>query len=206
VFEQLRQKSSRSADFSAPPSRRSRHPQYGCLPEQIGCCLFQDQSEGSKHPVVYCSRGLTGAEKNYATTEKELLVIVWAILQLRPYLEGKRFVIRTDRNSLRWVLNLADAQGRLSRWRLILFYFDFEVQYSPEKAHHGADTMSGLSSTDPEIMSPHRAIDTEISCFTVDAAAVDTMLLLVENLRDIQSSDSSCCKLFTLFCAQPLVE
>jgi hypothetical protein len=60
---------------------------------QIGCCLFQYQSDGSKHPVRYWSRGLTSAEKNYATTEKERLAIVWAILQLRPYLEGKRFVI-----------------------------------------------------------------------------------------------------------------
>jgi hypothetical protein len=46
--------------------------------------------------------------------EKECLAIVCAILQLRPYLEGKSFVIRTDHNSLRWVLNLADAQGRLA--------------------------------------------------------------------------------------------
>jgi RNase H-like domain found in reverse transcriptase len=58
---------------------------------QIGLCLFQDQPDGSKNPVGYLSRVLTSAEKNYSTTEKE-------------------FVIRTDHNSLRWVLNLADAQ------------------------------------------------------------------------------------------------
>jgi RNase H-like domain found in reverse transcriptase/Reverse transcriptase (RNA-dependent DNA polymerase) len=104
---------------------------------QIGCCLFQDQLDGSKHPVCYWSRVLSSAEKNYSTTEKECLAILWAILQLRPYLDGKRFVIRTDHNSLRWVLNLADAQGRLARWRLQLLEFDFEVQYSPGKAHHG---------------------------------------------------------------------
>jgi hypothetical protein len=173
---------------------------------QIGCCLFQDQPDGSKHPVDYCSRGLTSAEKNYSTTEKECLAIVWEILQLRPYLECKRFVIRTDHNSLRWVLNLADAQGWLARWRLLLLEFDFEVQYSPGEAHHGADTMSRLPSTYPEIMSPHRSIDTEIPCFTVDAAAVDPMLLLVENLRNIQAADLSCCKISTLFGAHPLVE
>jgi hypothetical protein len=66
--------------------------------------------------------------------------------------------------------------------------------------------MSRLPSTDTEIMSQHRSIDTEIPCFTVDSAAVDPMLLLVENLRDIQAADPSCCKLSTLFGAHPLVE
>jgi RNase H-like domain found in reverse transcriptase len=83
--------------------------------EQIGCCLFQEQDGGTRHPVGYLSRGLTSAERNYSTTEKGCLAIVWAVLQLRPYLEGKHFVIRTDYNSLRWVLNLADAQGRLAK-------------------------------------------------------------------------------------------
>jgi hypothetical protein len=80
------------------------------------------------------------------------------------------------------------------------------MQYPPGKAHHGADTMYRLPSTDPEIMSPHRSIDTEIPCFTVDAATVDPMLLLVENLRNIQAADSSCCQLSTLFGAHPLVD
>jgi Integrase zinc binding domain len=53
-------------------------------------------------------------------------------------------------------------------------------------------------------MSPHRSIDTEIPCFTVDAATVDPMLLLVDNLRDIQTADSSCCQLSTLVGAHPL--
>jgi hypothetical protein len=66
--------------------------------------------------------------------------------------------------------------------------------------------MSRLPSTDPEIMSPRRSIDTEIPCFTVDTAAVDPLLLLVENLRDKQAADPSCCKLSTLFGVHPLVE
>jgi RNase H-like domain found in reverse transcriptase len=39
---------------------------------------------------------LRSVEKNYSTTEKECLAIVWEILHLRPYLEGKKFIIRTD--------------------------------------------------------------------------------------------------------------
>jgi RNase H-like domain found in reverse transcriptase len=133
--------------------------------DQICCCLFQEHQDSEKHPLGFWSRGLTSAENNYSTTEKEFLEIVWAVLHLRPYLEGKRFVIRTYHHSLRWVLNLADAQGRLERWRLRLQEFDFEVLYLPEISHHAADIMSRLPSPDPTLSEPTDPVDTDIPCF-----------------------------------------
>jgi RNase H-like domain found in reverse transcriptase len=53
---------------------------------QLGCRLLQEQPDGTQKPIGYWSRGLTSAEKNYSTTEKECLSIVWEILHLRPYL------------------------------------------------------------------------------------------------------------------------
>jgi RNase H-like domain found in reverse transcriptase len=63
---------------------------------------------------------------------------MWANLHLHLYLEGQKFIIRTDHHSLRWVLNSSDAQGRLARWRLRLLEFDYEVQYNPGALHLGA--------------------------------------------------------------------
>jgi hypothetical protein len=159
--------------------------------EQIGCCLYQEQPEGEQKPIGYWSRGLTSAERNYSTTEKECLAIVWAILQLRPYLEGQRFLVRTDHHSLRWVLNLSDAQGRLARWRLRLLEFDYEVQYSPGKHHHGADTMSRLKPSDPEVAMPSDPVDTEIPCFALTEERKHPNLLLVEDLCQLQTEDST---------------
>jgi RNase H-like domain found in reverse transcriptase len=121
---------------------------------QLGCCLLQDQPDGTPRPIGYWSRGLTSAEKNYSTTEKECLEIVWTILHLLQYLEGQKFVIRPDNHSLRWVLNSSDAQGRLDRWRLRLLEFDYEVQYHPGALQHGADIISRLRSEDPAIAEP----------------------------------------------------
>jgi hypothetical protein len=39
-------------------------------------------------------------------------------------------MVRTDHHALRWVMNLAEAQGRLARWRLRLTEFTFKVEYS----------------------------------------------------------------------------
>jgi hypothetical protein len=47
------------------------------------------------------------------------------------------------------VLNLADAQGRLARWRLRLLEIDFEVKYSPVKEHHAADVLYRLAPSSP---------------------------------------------------------
>jgi RNase H-like domain found in reverse transcriptase len=158
--------------------------------EQIGYCLFQEQVSGPKLPLGYLSRSLKPAERNYSTTERECLAVVWAIIQLRPYLEGQRFLIRTDHHSLRWVLNLSDAQGRLARWSLRLLEFDFEVEYSPGKEHHGADTMSRLQ-TDPQVQPP---LDTEIQCFTVEDDE-DPGLTSSEDLVESQHVDPTCLQL-----------
>ena len=167
--------------------------------EQIGCCLFQTQPDGANHPVGYWSRGLTRAEKNYSTTEKECLAIVWSILHLRPYLESRHFVVRTDHNSLRWVLNLADAQGRLARWRLRLLEFDFEVQYSPGASHHAADTVSRLRVCDSDNSPSEDIVDMDVPCFTTstDTPRRDPSLLLREDLILAQMADPACSRLLT---------
>ena len=94
---------------------------------QVGCVLLQLQEDNTLRPVGYWYRTLTKAEKNYSTTEKECLAIVWAVLMLRPYLEGSKFTLRTDHDSLRWIMNLSDASGRLQRWRLRLSEYEYDV-------------------------------------------------------------------------------
>ena len=72
---------------------------------QVGRALLQEPPEGGTRPVGYWSRALTDAERNYTTTEKECLAVVWGILTRRPYLYGSAFNLRTDHEALRWVLN-----------------------------------------------------------------------------------------------------
>jgi RNase H-like domain found in reverse transcriptase len=112
-FETLRDCSLNPPILALPKAEGKLTLDTDASSDKIGCCLFQEHQDGDKHPLGFWSRGLTSAEKHYSTTEKECLAIVWAVLHLRPYLEGKRFVIRTDQHSLRLVLNLVGAQGRL---------------------------------------------------------------------------------------------
>ncbi len=61
----------------------------------LGAVMSQIQ-EGEEHPVLYISRKLTPAERDYATVEKEALAVKWAVLELRYYLLGRKFTLVTD--------------------------------------------------------------------------------------------------------------
>jgi hypothetical protein len=83
--------------------------------EGLGAVL--SQGEGGKDlPVAFTSRTLNQAEKNYSTTEKELLAIVWGMRYFRPYLYGRKFTVLTNHRPLTWITNVKDPGSRLLRW------------------------------------------------------------------------------------------
>lgn len=92
-------------------------------------------------PVGYWQRSLTTSEQAYDKTQREFLALVWFILILHFYIEGTRFTIQNDHDSLKCILNLADATGRLARLRLRPFEFEFDVVY---RAHIECQTTDAL--------------------------------------------------------------
>lgn len=57
----------------------------------LGTVLVQ-QGEGEiDHPIAFSSRKLSTAEKNYTTTEREGLAMVYALHKYRHYLLGGNF-------------------------------------------------------------------------------------------------------------------
>ncbi|XP_019242541.1 PREDICTED: uncharacterized protein LOC109222671, partial [Nicotiana attenuata] len=79
-------------------------------------------------PIYYANRTLNEAQMNYATTEKELLAVVFAFDKFRSYLIGTKVTVFTDHAALKYLLAKKDARPRLLRWILLLQEFDLEIK------------------------------------------------------------------------------
>jgi len=145
AFEELKRRLTSSRILALPRSTGANVLDTDANDDQVGCVLTQEQPDKTCKPVGYWSRPIAGAEKNYRTTEKECLALVWALFMLRPYVQGTRFIVRTDHSALRWMLHMDGAHGSLARWQLRLSEFDYLVATRAGAAHHAADTMSRLA-------------------------------------------------------------
>lgn len=92
----------------------------------VGAVLIQT-FDGTEKPIAYTSRKLTDRECKYSASERELLSVLHAIDQYRPYIEGSHFKVITDHSALQWLHRNKDPHGRLARWAMRLQQFDYEI-------------------------------------------------------------------------------
>ena len=104
---------------------------YACK-EGLGGVLIQNG-----FVVCYESRKLKEHERNYATHYFELEAIVHALRKWRYYPIGKRFEMRTDHNSLKYLFDQPTLNARKSRWLEFLSEYDFDIKHIKGKEKKG---------------------------------------------------------------------
>ena len=73
------------------------------------------------------SKTLDSAQRNYVTTEKEFLAVVFACDKFRPYVVDSNVTIHTDHAAIKYLMEKEDAKPRLIRWVLLLQEFDLHI-------------------------------------------------------------------------------
>ncbi|VDI25482.1 Hypothetical predicted protein, partial [Mytilus galloprovincialis] len=115
----------------------------------IGAVLSQLQN-GEERVICFASHVLLKPQRRYCTTRKELLAVVKFCRHFRHYLLGRRFILRTDHNSLVWLMRFKHIEGQLARWLEELSSFDMEIIHRPGKKHCNADGLSRIPDDVPE--------------------------------------------------------
>ncbi|KRX63101.1 Retrovirus-related Pol polyprotein from transposon [Trichinella sp. T9] len=108
------------------------------------------QKDGSKERVVaYASRSLTKPERRYCVTRREMLRLVCALREFRPYLYGQRVLVRTDHSCLRWLRNFKEPEGQ-DAFMAMLTRCHGPVAFSAG-ADEEQDQLLTVQQADPEI-------------------------------------------------------
>ena len=107
----------------------------------LGAVILQER-EGKLHPVIFASKKLNGAERNYSVVERECLAVVWAVKKFEPYLYGVHFILETDHQALQYLNKSKTENGRLMRWALCLQQYSFTTRVIPGEDNVGADYLS----------------------------------------------------------------
>ena len=136
----------------------------------LGCVLSQKDSRNIDHPIYFASRQLIAAEKNYTTSEREALGMIFAVQKFRHYLLGYPFTFYVDHDALKYLINKPDLSGRLARWVLLLQEFNFTVVVRPGKSHGNADHLSRL-----EPMGPVNTVPLDDNLSDADLFEVDVL-------------------------------
>ena len=98
--------------------------------------------------IAYEARRLSAPERNYPTTEKECLAVVWAIQKFKQYLKGWiPFTVYTDHAALKILMKHDNPMPRRARWMEVLVTYFFEIEHKSEKKMGYADYLLRINQT-----------------------------------------------------------
>ena len=109
----------------------------------IGAVLWQRETKKA-FVIYYANKILDSAQSNYTTTEKEFLVVVFALEKFRSYIVGSSVTIFTNHASLKYLLSKQDTKPRLTRWILLCQEFNLTIKDKKGVENVVADHLSRL--------------------------------------------------------------
>lgn len=106
-------------------------------------------------PIAFISRTLDETEEHYATNEREMLAIIWALTTLRNYLYGsKKVIIYTDHQPLTYAISNKNSNVKMKRWKCTLEEYNYELRYKPGRQNVVADALSRTVQKDNNSITP----------------------------------------------------
>ncbi|KAL4026410.1 hypothetical protein IC575_014840 [Cucumis melo] len=124
-------------DFNLPFEVETDASGYG-----VGAVLIQN-----KRPIAFFSHNLALRDRAKPVYERELMAVVLVVQRWRrPYLLGRRFVVKTGQRSLKFLLEQRVIQPQYQKWFAKLLGYFFEVIYNSGLENKAVDALSRVTS------------------------------------------------------------
>jgi hypothetical protein len=124
-------------DDSRPVYLHTDASDYGA-----GAYLFQIDSDGKERAIRFLSKSFSDIQKRWSTIEKECYAIFFALRDLEHLIRDRKFTLRTDHRNLLFLNSQASA--KVTRWKLAIQEYDFDIEHIPGADNVVADHMSRL--------------------------------------------------------------
>jgi hypothetical protein len=109
----------------------------------VGAYLFQvDKNTNKERPIHFLSKSFSDVQTRWSTIEKECYAIFYAMTSLEHLVRDRHFTLRTDHRNLLFINSLPSA--KVTRWKLAIQEYDFQIEHIPGKHNMVADQMSRL--------------------------------------------------------------
>lgn len=96
AFVALKQEASKPLRLARPDDNLTFFLQTDSSGVGMAAVLYQEDAAGKLRIVSHLSAKFKGAELNYHVNEAECYAAIWACKRYPPYLENRRFILRTD--------------------------------------------------------------------------------------------------------------
>ena len=124
-------------DFTMPFVLCTDASNYG-----LGSVLMQHDANGKSRAIAFASRLLNAAERNYSTTHREALAVVWSLRHFRDIILGYPIHVLTDHAAVTDIFKGTSLTGKFARWQITIQEYNPTFSYLPGKSNSVADALS----------------------------------------------------------------
>ncbi len=134
----------------------------------IGTMLAQNLIGKCDQLIAYASKLLNNVKKNYTTTKRRTIAMVYALHKSRHYMLGNKFIFYVKHMALLYLIKKPQLLGQIAKWLLLFLEYDFSMVYIPRHYHSVVDALSRLLDAieNPRVL--NKTIDASLFVFQLE--------------------------------------
>ncbi|XP_054279059.1 uncharacterized protein K02A2.6-like [Macrosteles quadrilineatus] len=109
----------------------------------LSAVLYHKMPNNEERPIVFASRSLTAAERNYSQLDREATAVYWGCKKMFDYIYGRKFTLAIDNKPLMTIFHPDKklpllTSSRMLRYANFLSGFDYDIVHKKSSDHCNA--------------------------------------------------------------------